>query len=374
MGAVAMLRKLVNSRHKMISMGSSAALKNLLSARPPGAGLCLMAEEGGVFRDENAPSLSVRKQKALSTEIDQNLSETYDNTDSPKTSPVKHAENTQGRSRRHISPSAARYLANQRLKSELTLPSKEEQSMTGSFVVEEKHNGAFQVTKNAKQALNYRQGQQAKLQVNPAKIPEPDSGPKLSFKPIKTQEPKIPDVPTTYESGSKLMFKPAKLEGPKLQNHIPEPGSKLSFRPARYDREVPKPSDDMARQASRSMSPMTVRKGHSAPPSRAVEQARTAPEANQKPMHESRIPLPKSSASRLECQRSQSASPVAPRKNLRQENTSKGPSQKPQQAPPPPVDITVTHPKWAWSASPEKSDNVPECPSKRLDEEEWRGG
>lgn len=35
LGAVGMLRSLVHSKHKMISMGSSAALKNLLAARPP---------------------------------------------------------------------------------------------------------------------------------------------------------------------------------------------------------------------------------------------------------------------------------------------------------------------------------------------------
>ncbi len=34
MGAVSMLRNLVHSKHKMISMGSAAALKNLLAARP----------------------------------------------------------------------------------------------------------------------------------------------------------------------------------------------------------------------------------------------------------------------------------------------------------------------------------------------------
>lgn len=34
LGAVPMLRSLVHSKHKMISMGSSAALKNLLAAMP----------------------------------------------------------------------------------------------------------------------------------------------------------------------------------------------------------------------------------------------------------------------------------------------------------------------------------------------------
>lgn len=36
MGAVSMLKNLVQSKHKMISMGSSAALKNLLTANPNG--------------------------------------------------------------------------------------------------------------------------------------------------------------------------------------------------------------------------------------------------------------------------------------------------------------------------------------------------
>lgn len=36
MGAPSMLRNLVQSKHKMISMGSSAALKNLITANPNG--------------------------------------------------------------------------------------------------------------------------------------------------------------------------------------------------------------------------------------------------------------------------------------------------------------------------------------------------
>ncbi|KAF4518709.1 hypothetical protein B566_EDAN013728 [Ephemera danica] len=84
MGAVNMLKSLVNSKHKMISMGSSAALKNLLSARPQGAlGLPEMRNSQGM------PVLSVRKQRALEQELDQNLAETCDNIEpsSPKTSP-----------------------------------------------------------------------------------------------------------------------------------------------------------------------------------------------------------------------------------------------------------------------------------------------
>ncbi|XP_037122593.1 adenomatous polyposis coli protein isoform X2 [Syngnathus acus] len=82
LGAVGMLRNLIHSRHKMIAMGSAAALRNLMANRParykdasvlsPGAG---------------APSLHARKQKALFKELDaQQLSETFDNIDnlSPK--------------------------------------------------------------------------------------------------------------------------------------------------------------------------------------------------------------------------------------------------------------------------------------------------
>ncbi|XP_041666048.1 adenomatous polyposis coli protein isoform X2 [Cheilinus undulatus] len=82
LGAVGMLRNLIHSRHKMIAMGSAAALRNLMANRParykdasvlsPGAG---------------APSLHARKQKALFEELDaQQLSETFDNIDnlSPK--------------------------------------------------------------------------------------------------------------------------------------------------------------------------------------------------------------------------------------------------------------------------------------------------
>ncbi|CAB3379408.1 Hypothetical predicted protein [Cloeon dipterum] len=84
MGAVGMLKSLVNSKHKMISMGSSAALKNLLGARPPGATPLEHRNSQGM------PVLSVRKQKALEQQLDHNLSETCDNIEpaSPnKTSP-----------------------------------------------------------------------------------------------------------------------------------------------------------------------------------------------------------------------------------------------------------------------------------------------
>lgn len=93
MGAVAMLRNLIHSKHKMISMGSSAALKNLLSA---GTELKLTDcdgrnnnnDEDDRNGNDNLPSLAVRKRKALETELDASLSETCDNIDSPHTSPT----------------------------------------------------------------------------------------------------------------------------------------------------------------------------------------------------------------------------------------------------------------------------------------------
>ncbi|XP_055953472.1 adenomatous polyposis coli protein-like [Argiope bruennichi] len=92
MGAVGMLRNLIHSKHKMISMGSSAALKNLLSARPEGIALGLGSHsENGHHMNgglSNMPSLLVRKQRALAADLDENLSETCDNIDSPKTSPT----------------------------------------------------------------------------------------------------------------------------------------------------------------------------------------------------------------------------------------------------------------------------------------------
>ena len=74
LGAVPMLRSLVHSRHKMIAMGSSAALKNLDS---PAMGSMI---NSSVSVSSNT-SLQARKQKALEQEIDQTLTEMCDNID-----------------------------------------------------------------------------------------------------------------------------------------------------------------------------------------------------------------------------------------------------------------------------------------------------
>lgn len=89
LGAVPMLRSLINSKHKMISMGSSAALKNLLQARPDGANVSDSKHGLGL------PTLQARRQKALEQELDPSLAETCDNIESsPRASPTgDHPEN-----------------------------------------------------------------------------------------------------------------------------------------------------------------------------------------------------------------------------------------------------------------------------------------
>ncbi|XP_063992460.1 adenomatous polyposis coli protein-like isoform X2 [Diachasmimorpha longicaudata] len=87
LGAVPMLRSLVHSKHKMISMGSSAALKNLLSARPGGSNLVHLDSTARGLGLPTLPTLNARRQRALEQEIDQNLSETCENIE-PSTSPT----------------------------------------------------------------------------------------------------------------------------------------------------------------------------------------------------------------------------------------------------------------------------------------------
>ncbi|KAG1657197.1 Adenomatous polyposis coli protein [Nymphon striatum] len=89
MDAVTMLKSLIHSKHKMISMGSTAALKNLMSAKPPGLTYLDSSNKS------NMPSLHVRKQKALEAEINQNLSETCDNIEGLKNSPTAKSDDEQ---------------------------------------------------------------------------------------------------------------------------------------------------------------------------------------------------------------------------------------------------------------------------------------
>lgn len=75
LGAVAMLRNLVHSKHKMIAMGSAAALRNLLAHRPAKYQATATAVSPGAC----VPSLYVRKQRALEAELDaQHLAQALD--------------------------------------------------------------------------------------------------------------------------------------------------------------------------------------------------------------------------------------------------------------------------------------------------------
>ncbi|KAL4660892.1 adenomatous polyposis coli protein-like isoform X1 [Arapaima gigas] len=82
MGAVSMLKNLIHSKHKMIAMGSAAALRNLMANRP-----ARYKDANIMSPGSSLPSLHIRKHKALIEELDaQQLSETFDNIDnlSPK--------------------------------------------------------------------------------------------------------------------------------------------------------------------------------------------------------------------------------------------------------------------------------------------------
>ncbi|XP_069748961.1 adenomatous polyposis coli protein isoform X2 [Narcine bancroftii] len=95
MGAVSMLKNLIHSKHKMIAMGSAAALRNLMANRP-----AKYKDANIMSPGSSLPSLHVRKQKALEAELDaQQLSETFDNIDnlSPKTSHRNRQRHKQSR-------------------------------------------------------------------------------------------------------------------------------------------------------------------------------------------------------------------------------------------------------------------------------------
>ncbi|XP_069784209.1 adenomatous polyposis coli protein 2 [Narcine bancroftii] len=94
LGAVSMLRNLIHSKHKMIAMGSAAALRNLLTNRPAKYKDAAMISPGSCM-----PSLYMRKQKALEAELDaKHLTETFEGIEklSPKHSninkPLRHIE------------------------------------------------------------------------------------------------------------------------------------------------------------------------------------------------------------------------------------------------------------------------------------------
>lgn len=76
MGAVPMLRNLVNSKHKMISLGSSATLKNLLSNVQSSTTVDHRTHDADYgFLSASAILMKARKSRTLEREIDENLSD-----------------------------------------------------------------------------------------------------------------------------------------------------------------------------------------------------------------------------------------------------------------------------------------------------------
>ncbi len=94
LGAVSMLRNLIHSKHKMIAMGSAAALRNLLTNRPFKYKDTAVISPGSCM-----PSLYMRKQKALEAELDaKHLAETFDSIEKQRfkhqsiNKPLRHIE------------------------------------------------------------------------------------------------------------------------------------------------------------------------------------------------------------------------------------------------------------------------------------------
>uniref|UniRef100_T1KM92 Adenomatous polyposis coli protein n=1 Tax=Tetranychus urticae TaxID=32264 RepID=T1KM92_TETUR len=92
LGAIPMLRNLVNSKHKMISMGSAAALKNLSSVKNfhEADSSCSSSSRNSSCSPNttSTPTLLARKTNNFRPELDDSLSETCDNLESPKSSPA----------------------------------------------------------------------------------------------------------------------------------------------------------------------------------------------------------------------------------------------------------------------------------------------
>lgn len=119
-----MLRNLIHSKHKMIAMGSAAALRNLLANRP------LKYKDTAVVSPGSClPSLYMRKQKALEAELDaKHLAETFDTLE--KQSP-KHL--TLGKPLRHIESLAKDYASDSGCFDDDEAPNNSSSLDTGSF-------------------------------------------------------------------------------------------------------------------------------------------------------------------------------------------------------------------------------------------------
>ncbi|XP_053205445.1 adenomatous polyposis coli protein-like [Panonychus citri] len=128
LGAIPMLRNLINSKHKMISMGSAAALKNLSSVKnyhemidsncfssSSRNSSCNSPSTTNTTSASTTPTLLARKYNGFRPELDDSLSETCDNLESPKSSPA-HVR------RFHPPPPITRYDLPDRMYTSFTVP------------------------------------------------------------------------------------------------------------------------------------------------------------------------------------------------------------------------------------------------------------
>lgn len=79
--AIPMLRSLIYSKHKMISTGSTIALKNLLNYQKTGLASQNLDSVSRSMDLKELPTLNVRKQRALEQELDQNFTNNCENED-----------------------------------------------------------------------------------------------------------------------------------------------------------------------------------------------------------------------------------------------------------------------------------------------------
>lgn len=83
-GAIPMFRSLINSKHKMISMGSKVALKNLVTFCPSELNRKTLDPVAKMMRLKELPTLSARKNRALAGVLDEHLSDTSESVDTVK--------------------------------------------------------------------------------------------------------------------------------------------------------------------------------------------------------------------------------------------------------------------------------------------------
>lgn len=119
-----MLRNLIHSKHKMIAMGSAAALRNLLTNRP------LKYKDAAVLSPGSCvPSLYMRKQKAFEAELNaKHLAETFDTLEIQSSKPLSLT-----RPLRHIESLAKDYASDSGCFDDDEAPNNSSSLDTGSF-------------------------------------------------------------------------------------------------------------------------------------------------------------------------------------------------------------------------------------------------